>query len=370
MRLIDLLNRHIDECYKKYTNVDLKQLENLKKKYYASKTTEKSLYPLVLFIIKNNTLDVRIESDNKIYDKHNFDKTDDRIPHIFDLINKTLSWALKNNKHIPDTTIYFWISDRIPWYDDIDKKFPIFVFAKPINKNFIVFPDNTFSCMTIHKKYNGICYDWDGLKKMIIDKTEKLEFDNKINKIFFKGTPSTANNSKIRENLREFSKSTDWLSIDLDAWNTYISIVRFGEYKYLLNLSGHYPWSNRFKYLFLMNSIVINVDIESINTETNEIEPKWISFINLIIKPNKHYINMKFKFYYSKNKDDKMKNRTMNYNESVIIFHKLKKIFENDPSKYLQYVKKGYERVSRLKNKHIYEYIYNCIVRNSQVNFV
>ena len=156
MRLIDLLNKHIDECYKKYTSVDLKQLETLKKIYYESRITEKSMYPLVLYIIKNNTLDVCVESDNKLYNKNNnLYKIDERIPQIFDLINRSLLWARKNDKHIPDTTIYFWMSDRIPWID-IDKRIPIFVFAKPINRDFIIFPDNTFSCMTIHKKYSGI----------------------------------------------------------------------------------------------------------------------------------------------------------------------------------------------------------------------
>ena len=371
VKIIELLNKHSNKCYEKYKSVELKYLDNLKKEYYETRRTEKSLYPLVLFIINNNILDISVECDDKIYNKNNLKEiNDDRITHTYNIMNDTLKWALNNNKKIPNTTLYFWISDRIPWSKNIDEKIPIYVVAKPKNTNFIIFPDNTFNCITLEEKYNGVCYDWDKVKKIILDKANKIEFEDKNNKMFFKGASTTKRNSKIRENLHELSKDTKWLSINLDAWYAYISMDKFSEYKYLLNLSGHYPWSNRLKYLFLMNSIIINVDIETVNTSTNIIEPRWLSFINLITKPNKHYINLKMKYYWSNNKDEKLKNQELNYNESVRIFKKLKKIFNNDTKNYLPIVEKGFKRVSKLQNEHIYEYAYNCIVRNSLVNFV
>lgn len=355
-----LLNKHIDKCYKKYDTVDLRVLDKLKESYYSSRTTEKTLYPypLVLFIIKNSMLHIEAQLN------------DDRVLHIYQLIKKALNWAVKKNKQIPNTTLYFWISDRIPWYDNIDEKFPIYVFAKPKNTNFIVFPDNTFECMTMDEKYNGVCYDWDETAKIIMKKSAEIQMKDKINQIFFKGTSTTKRNSKIRENLHEYSKNGEWLFINLDGWYAYVSMENFCKYKFLINLPGHYPWSNRLKYLFLMKSVIINVDVYSIDTQNNITEPPWISFINLITKPKKHYINLKLKYHYSANKEEKDKNLKLNNNECIKIYNKLEKIYNSDTNKYQEMINKGYKRVSKLKNRHVYEYIYDCILRNSLVKFI
>lgn len=375
MVLQKLLNKHIDKCYDKYKllkSVSLSKLTELKKSYYSSRNTEKSMYPLVLYIIKNNELDINVYDNDVLHNKDNYKEIkDDRLSQIFEMIRKTIVYALNKKKVVPNTILYFWLSDRIPWYDNIDNFFPIYLFAKPKNTNFILFPDNTFECMTFSEKYEGQCYDWAKTKKIV--ETKCCNITNKINKMYFKGTPTTRRNSRLRETLEEYSKNSNWLDVNLDAWQNYVSMDNFCKYKFLLNMGGHYPWSNRFKYLFLMNSLVINIDVISINRDNDVSEPAWITFINLIVKPNKHYKNLVMKYYYTKNKGTVLEDaRKKNKEEVDTIYTKLEKIYNekiNDET-YNNMVKKGYNRVKKLNNKHIYRYVYHCIVKNSEIDFV
>jgi hypothetical protein len=117
------------------------------------------------------------------------------------------------------------------------------------------------------KKYEGKCYDWDEVKNIIKkNKYAKLKnFELKKNVIFFKGTATTKKTFKLREDLEEYArKRKDFLEIKLDGWQHYEPVENFSKYKFLLNLPGHYHWSNRLKYLFLMKSFVINVNTQSI----------------------------------------------------------------------------------------------------------
>jgi len=351
------------------------ELTKLKENYYKSRTEKNKdmKYPLVKYTIKDKKVYIKVDWIENFLTKDELaQETDKRIEQIYNMINNTIKFI---NKPIPDTDLYFWISDRVPWYNNIDKRFPIFVYAKPINTHFILFPDNTFDCMTEDAKYSTQCLTWDETKKGILKNSSLIDNNKKNNVMFFKGTATTRLNSHIRENLCEISNNTEskWLSVKLDGWESYMPMNKFCEYTILLNLPGRYPWSNRFKYLFLMNSLVINIDVFSIDTEHIEFEPEWITFINLLVRPNKHYINILMKYYYSHNKEEKEKNKQLNHTEFQYVFNKLKKIyddFKNDNTKYQKIITKGYEKISKLTNSDIYEYIYNCIIYNSKVNFI
>jgi hypothetical protein len=364
--------KYINDCYSKYDVVKLDELDKLKESYYETSKTQKLLflYPLVKYIVRGEEVYVEAELADKSYNNNNLNQIkDNRIVQVLSMIQKTLLWAKSVNKPIIQTTLYFWMSDRIPWYNEIDTKFPIYVFATPKNKNFILFPDNSFECMTIDEKYNGECYDWNQTKAIIINKSNSVKFAEKTNKIFFKGTSTSSKNTQIRENLFAFSKSSEYLDIRLDGWYAYIGMDNFCKYKFLLNLPGNYPWSNRLKYLFLMKSIVINVDVESEDIKTNIVDQEWISFINIIVKPDTHYINLKFKYYYNNDKN-KNKNEKINYQQSVKIFNQLESIYKSNTEKYNSMIDNGYQTVSELTNDNIYEYIYECMVKNSSLKFV
>ena len=134
-----------------------------------------------------------------------------------------------------------------------------------------------------------------------------------------------------------------------------LNLYIFCKYKILLNLPGHYPWSNRFKYLFLMDRIItINID-----PETYYKDESWITFIDYLVKPNKHYIDLKFKYYridgITKNDKEYIKKcETNNANEYNKIIKKLQYIYNNQDK-----IKIDYDNfVKKLTMQHVYKYIY------------
>ena len=373
-KIQQVLHNYIDSCYKLYKYANIKEIDKLKENYYKSRTdrNRNNKYPLIKYIIKNQKVSVNVDWNEKNLEKEDIiNEEDKRIEHIYNMITNTIDYSLNKNKPIPDTELYIWLSDRVPWYNNIDKRFPIYVFSKPINTQFILFPDNTFDCMTQDAKYSTQCSDWDDTKKSILKKAMTIDYDDKKDKVFFKGTATGQYHTNIRDNLNKSSADNTWLSIKLDGWTSYMPMEQFCEYKILINLPGHYPWSNRFKYLFLMKSLVINVDVFSIDTENAEFEPEWTTFINLLVEPDKHYLNIIMKYYYSSDKNEKIKNIQLNYDSSQYVLKELKNIYENrDNEKYQKIISNGYETISKLNNSDIYEYIYECIIHNSKVNFI
>jgi len=371
----DILHNYVETCYKIYTYSNIKEISKLKENYYKSRTEiNKDIhYPLIKYIIKKKKLYVKVDWNENILEKQDIiNEQDSRIVQVYNMINNTILYAIKEKRNIPDTELYIWINDRVPWYNNIDKRFPIFVFSKPINTHFILFPDNTFDCMTQDSKYSVNCTDWDETKKSIITEANTIKFDNKKDEIFFKGTLTGQYTTNIRYNLNKLSSTKKWLNINLDGWKSYIPMSKFCDYKILLNLPGHYPWSNRFKYLFLMKSLVVNIDVYTIDTENIEFEPEWSTFINLLVQPNRHYKNIIMKYYYSNDKEEKIKNLQLNHDETQYVLNELKEIYDDikNNDKYIKMISNGFETVSKLSNTHIYEYIYDCIIYNSKVNFI
>jgi hypothetical protein len=273
---------------------------------------------------------------------------------------------------VPNTTLYIWISDHTPWIEkQLFNNLPIFVYAKSIDQKYPIFPDNSFECLSLEEKYGLKCYNWDEIKDKTIDYNKKVK--TKINKIFFKGTRTTQYNHKLRENLEIYSKKKQNYLIELDAWKKYIPIYKFGDYKILLNLPGHYPWSNRLKYLFLTKSLVINVNVIGIFIDDNKIEigNKWETFIDYIVDSN-DYINLVLKYYNYYGQNDNIRKEIIKMNEREFnkIVNKINKIYDDfniNEKKYEKIIKNGYEKVSQLTMERIYSYIYRAIIENSKI---
>ncbi len=293
---------------------------------------------------------------------------DTRIPHIMSLLKKALKWA---NGEVPDTKLYFWVSDRVPWeLGEYMDKYPFYVFAAPKNVNNIIFPDNTFECITLQKKYKGTCFDWDSTKKLFEKKNKEYKHKQKI--IYFKGTPTTNKIHRIRELLADYAKTRKNMLILLDGWQNYTPITENSKYMFLLNLPGHYPWSNRFKYLFLTNSVIININVftKSINEEGWN-EDEYHSFIDLIMEPDKDYINLSFTYYnagISKSIELQNKAQKMTEKEVARVVTQIENIYTNyTPKQYDSMIKNYRRKIADLNNEDIYAYIVKCIKNNSKI---
>ena len=173
---------------------------------------------------------------------------------------------------------------------EIDIKFPFWVLAAPRNSNFIIFPETSIQCLDINKKYGSNCNNWDQVSK--ICKSKIVPFNKKLNNVYFKGTNTTKNNSNIREYLNINAPKN--IIVNIDAWNNYETPCSWSKYKFLLNLPGNYTWSNRLKYLFLLKSLVINVETYIVGDSFKD-EP-YISFIDLLIDKN-DYIPIEHVYY-------------------------------------------------------------------------
>ena len=303
---------------------------------------------------------------------------DDRIVHNLELLRKTVEWCKKNNLKIPNTSIYIWISDRFPYHTKNLETFPIYVYSKPVNVDLPIFPDNTFYCFNMNEKYRGRCYDWDEVKTEIIEKCDKKEFIQKKNYMYFKGQDSTNTTSHdirrklFNKMLRRTRESQLPIEIYLDAWKNYQPIYKFCDYKFLFNLPGHYPWSNRLKYLLLMNSIIINVNIELINLEPKYIDKKYISFVDYVVNEN-DYIEILFKNYRVdwKVKTPELDKKIKNLNEKefqkfIDTLIKIYDEFKKNPKKYEKMISNTRKKIEKLNNERVYSYIYKCIKLNSK----
>ena len=237
-------------------------------------------------------------------------------------------------------------------------------YCSPANMDYILFPDDSFACLQINQKYRGECKDFDYVKKLIIKNTTL----KKIDKIYFKGTTTTDRQSRLREDLEKISMKDDKVIIKLDAWQSYEPLYAWGKYKWLLNFPGRYPWSNRLKYLFLMKSGVINVDLRTIGGDY--VDEPYMTFINLIVKPDIDYINI-HSTYNNKirpGRHPEQKDLDIQYVENKRVYNEIIKRTESiTPTDYNKMIKSSFDKANTINNDLVSFYIYNLILANAKL---
>lgn len=341
---------YLDDVFAKFSKPTEEDFQKVKELYSKKlgKYGHDEVYPMQVITVKNSGISSECN------------KNDDRVEHHIEMMKQTCKWAAANGLPIPDVKLYFWISDAFFWYQD--KLLPMIVDACPINVGYIIAPDTTFICLQTSVKYKGQCFNWDQLKEQIIEMNTKKKEDI----IFFRGTSTTERHSKLREDL---AKDKD-LSVDLSRKN-FEHPGNWSKYKYLLDLPGHYPWSNRLKYLAMTKSCIIHVDSETYGPLDDEKKPAYIdkeyrSFINLILEPDIDYYRILHTYY---NDIRPMRNPSkelldMQKEENMRVAKKIKEIVSSDtPEKYDAMVNSAYDKVSNLSLDDIYFYMYNVMIR-------
>lgn len=325
------------------------------------------VYPLVEYVIKDNK--VIVDETTKLLFMQN---KDERLSHNIKILEKTICWAQKHDLCVPNVSMYIWISDRFPWYIE-NINFPIFVYARPTNINLPLFPETTFYCMWIDGKYSNNCLDFDKIKNIMNDKCEKST--NKINKIYFKGADTTKTTvGNLRKKIYDYSKLQNKipLEIHLDANKNFEPLYNYCKYKYLINLPGHYPWSNRLKYLYLTNSYVINVNVRLYNIYPKYEDPEYITLIDYYMDKN-NYINVYYNYYKTNHnapKEYKEKAEKLNNDEFPKFITNLKTIYdriEKCPDRYEIKKQESYKKIQTLNMKRVYHYIYCALILLSNI---
>jgi hypothetical protein len=349
------LSDYIKSVYSKYKYIDYSVLDDLKSSFLKANDKFAAKFPLQIFHISNKGVILKT-------DKINAGQTKNNIL----LFKKTLDYAKKNNLPIPTTTMYLWVSDSHPYYlNNMDKKFPIMTYCTPSNMDYILFPDETFTCLYNFSTTNNC--DFDYVKKMILDNI--VSEKDKIDKIYFKGLPTTKHKGKLREDLEKISKDEESkLIVNLDSAKNYEPVYTWSRYKYLLNLPGLYPWSNRLKYLFLTKSLVINVDVSTIGKDY--IDGPYMTLTNLLIKPNIDYINIESSFNNKIRTDmhPTKKDLDIQFKENRRVYNQIiKKTDKISPQKYREIVESGFKKINSINNETIYLYVYNLILANAKL---
>ena len=256
---------------------------------YTSNTSK--LLQIILYSslkISNYVLQIEIKN-NELKILHNVKIFERRAEGIIKLIKITLKY-----KKIRDGIFYIMVGDEHVYEFP---NLPFLIIAKPIDKNGILFVDNTFldiepETKTFEDKSKMI--SWKDNKDFIDNKCNKLT--DKINKIFFIGKNISLKKTDfnirkwINENMNKFANIP--LEILLTDKNGYMPMSDFCKYKYLLNLPGNSPWSFRFKFLFLMKSLIINIVLY--RKYGNSYDKKWINIFDSLFVPNKDYIEISY----------------------------------------------------------------------------
>lgn len=247
---------------------------------------------------------------------------------------------------VKDTYLIFWWLDRAPW--EIKRvDFPLFTESKFVGDKFILIPDATFDTLSLQSKY-GVdkAYNWDELKNKII----RYEPKKQLNDIYFKGTDTGMKRNKLRHFMQKYQNGK--VVVKLDTWQKYEPLYAWKEHGALLNLPGHYDWSNRFKYLFLLNKPIINVDVDLMEAEG--IDRKTITYIDYYVKPNVDYINIKVDLDYillNENSESKNEKNTKD------LIRRLNNLDIKNDKTHIS----GYNKIKQLELKHVYKYIHSII---------
>jgi len=359
------LEKQIIDNYNLFKNkrINLDSLKRYNKKWNdyidAEKfkhVPDKKKFPLCLYNIRKGEVNINYKY------KQILDKKDSRVYSTLNLFKKTIKWAKENNLLIPECDIYFWIMDKMPHLSNDLDDFPLWVYSKPIDKNYILSPNDSFECFQIDKKYRGKCYSWDEVKSKI-NQNCKIPYKKKKDIIYFKGARTTVRNSKIRENLEEIQEDVKIpLKIDLNVWKNYEPIYNLCKYKILLDLPGRTPWSARTQFSHLMKSILIHIDSETITEEYHD--KRFINFCDYIV-PRSDFIPITYKYYHKDNEKNEI--------EFEKFIFKLENTYEKikqNEEKYQKMSERAYEKMNKLTNERIYQCVYLMFTLNSKFKYI
>lgn len=337
--LIQSINKRIEEDFSsvKFTKQNFERIEYLlQNNDKIVKYKSKFLQAFEEFLESILKIEIR---NNKIYPSYNINDFLGRKNQLIDLFDKAIKFLISKGKEIPNVTMYFGTKDSHNFYEP---ELPIFVLAKPQNEPGLLFPDNTFD-------------NWEKDRDDILSNCKKVK---KEPIMFFRG----ANTGAKKHNLRKIiSKDRKFTNSKIIITKEKVSQHTFCKYKYLLNLPGTAPWSYRFKYLFLMKSLVINVALKV--KRDKYIQDKWIQFFDNYFIPREDYIEADYYWGESLDRREQLKN----YNNIKNKLLKIYKYYENNNEKYEKIVKSGYNKVKKITDEVVYNSIYKIIKKYSKM---
>jgi len=282
-------------------------------------TNNKYKKALLKIIIKDNKMEIIRDTtaDNQ------------KINTMIELLKKFQKYADDNNKKILNCTFYLYISEV---YTYEYQQLPFFVLSRPENRNGIIIPDESF----IEHDVKGMKLNWDELKEIIKSHCGIAKYE-KINKLYFRGSNTGTDKHNLRKLLEKERRLNTFYDITVGLYN--VPIYDFCKYKYLLNLPGNQPWSIRWKYLLLMKSLMINVDVrQHYEYTTND---RWMSFYGQLFENKIHSIDLIYDWY--ENDPDKNKE---SLKKLVSDIKETYTYYEDNPDAYDEITNNAYKKIN------------------------
>jgi hypothetical protein len=282
---------------------------------------------------------------------------DDRAIETLHLFTKTVEWCKLHKLQLPKNyKFYYWLSDSFPWYTpNVDVYVPILSYSSSRNKNIFIIPDNTFTNIHTNSKYRGVSMNWDQVKKKMINESKKKSLKDKNPLVYFKGTDTNKRNHNLRSQFENNNSSN--MMIKLNGWGRYEPMWEWSKYKFLLDLPGNYPWSNRLKFLPLTKSLIYHIDTKTIGDDYSD-EP-YDQFISYILEPGVDYININHTYFDTVDDKSNPDKRQRPENNRVIdqVKQHSSKMLKND-TEYKKIVESAFNKIKKLKSEDLYMYIY------------
>ena len=303
------------------------------------------------------------------------DGVDNRVFTFIRMIKDLDTWCDMNDLILPECEFVIYVADTYAW-EDVAKDLPWFIMAKPINRPGILIPDNSFIAhgesgdigLGNIKISGDINWMWDRMLK----KSKSRPHTDKIDMLYFKG----ANTGTFKFSTRDYLSKYKWdIPVNINLDKQHESMFNWDKYSGLLNLPGNQPWSYRLKYLYLLKSPVVNVDVllkykqsddtydksdksdDTSDDKSNDILDRWIQFFDPLFIPNKDYIQVSQTYYDNP--------KLPNFNE--LKKESYDKIVDDIKSSYTKleniYAERAYKKISELSTSRILQFLYVTIVK-------
>lgn len=279
---------------------------------------------------KLNGICIRLEiKDNKFIFEYGKDRQihiKERRERIIELLKKIEREIGRRKIKIENCLIYLLMMDNYYYQDD---RIPFFTFAKPKNRGGILYPD-------------------DDIINFLEKKKEVKIYEIEENRIYFRGRDT----DKLKYDLRRKLSKEESEILKIEISEDYIDISEFSRYKYLLNLGGNQPWSYRFRYLFLLERLVINISVHQVYDDDKNLD--WKTFFDILFIENKDYINIKYTW-----KEGDKKINELNYKKLVSNINFVYKKLEENENIYNKIRENGIKKINLINEELLYDsYIY------------
>ena len=291
------------------------------------------------------------------------DGVDNRVFTFVKMITDLDHWCDDNNLILPECAFVIYVADTYAW-EETAKDLPWFIMAKPINRPGILIPDDSFVTHGLSGDRQNLSTDKsvDWMWDQMIKKSKSLSFDNDKDELYFKG----ANTGTFKFSTRDYLSKYKWdIPITINLGNKHESMFNWSKYIGLLNLPGNQPWSYRLKYLYLLKSPVVNIDVllryaepDTEKPDTDRLE-RWIQFFDHLFIPNKDYIQVS-QIYYDNPKLPKFNELKKESYDRLVNDIKLsyKKIKTDN-----MYAENAYKKISNLSTSRMLQFLYVTIVK-------